>query len=291
MTKLTLGPILFNWEYERKRDFYYKIADEAPVDTVYIGEVVCSKRIPFFEPYLEKIIDRLQKSGKNVIYSTLALLLTNKELEQLRSFISGKSPLLIEANDMAGISLLQGKPHHIGPYVNVYNELTLSYLANRGAIQITLPPELPKTSLEVMAAAKIPCELEVQVFGRFPLSISARCSHARAYGLHKHNCRYICHEDSDGMEVQTLDHQPFLSINGSQTLSYPYGNLLNKISDIKKMGIQHFRLSPQGKHMVEVAQLFRDVIDERRDPTSATENLFHLYPEVTFSGFDIPPAG
>lgn len=290
MTKLTLGPILFNWEYERKRDFYYQIADEAPVDTVYIGEIVCSKRMPFFEPYLEKIIERLQKSGKNVVYSTLALFLTNKELEQLRISILEKSSLLIEANDIAGISLLQGKPHHIGPYVNVYNELTLSYLANHGATQVTLPPELPKASLEAIAAAKLSCELEVQVFGRFPLAISARCAHARAYGLHKHNCRYICHEDPDGMEVQTLDHQPFLSVNGLQTLSYPYGNLLSEIASMKKIGIANFRLSPQGAHMTEVAKLFRAVIDEHREPGSATESLCHLYPEIIFSGFDIPPA-
>ena len=34
LTKLTLGPVLFNWAPEKWRDFYLRIADEAPVDSV-----------------------------------------------------------------------------------------------------------------------------------------------------------------------------------------------------------------------------------------------------------------
>ncbi|HUI94161.1 MAG TPA: U32 family peptidase, partial [Xanthobacteraceae bacterium] len=36
---LTLGPVLFNWPADRWRDFYVRIADEAPVDRVCVGEV------------------------------------------------------------------------------------------------------------------------------------------------------------------------------------------------------------------------------------------------------------
>ena len=51
-SELTLGPVLFNWEPERWRDFYFRIADEAPVGTVYLGEVICFKRAPLFERLL-----------------------------------------------------------------------------------------------------------------------------------------------------------------------------------------------------------------------------------------------
>jgi len=57
MSALTLGPILFNWKPERRRDFYFRIADEAPIDCVYIGEVVCSKREPFFVDDLDAIAE------------------------------------------------------------------------------------------------------------------------------------------------------------------------------------------------------------------------------------------
>ena len=46
--KLTLGPCLFNWTVNDWRDFYFMIADETSIDEVYIGEVVCYKREPFF---------------------------------------------------------------------------------------------------------------------------------------------------------------------------------------------------------------------------------------------------
>ena len=71
---LSLGPVLFNWDAEDKRDFYFRIADEAPIDTVYLGEVVCSKRTPFFDPYVPEVAERLRRGGKQVVYSTLALI-------------------------------------------------------------------------------------------------------------------------------------------------------------------------------------------------------------------------
>src|SRR5215470_11870052 len=49
--QLSLGPMLYNWAPERWRDFYFRIADEAPIDTVVIGEIVCSKRLPFIAPH------------------------------------------------------------------------------------------------------------------------------------------------------------------------------------------------------------------------------------------------
>ena len=60
---LTLGPVLFHWEAAAWRDFHLRIADEAPVDTVVIGEVVCSKRMPFVAEHLPAVIDRLRAGG------------------------------------------------------------------------------------------------------------------------------------------------------------------------------------------------------------------------------------
>ena len=57
--KLSLGPVLFNWPSDIWRDFYYRMADEAPVDIVYLGEVVCSKREVFFQSSMPAVIERL----------------------------------------------------------------------------------------------------------------------------------------------------------------------------------------------------------------------------------------
>ena len=278
--KLTLGPVLFNWAPEAWRDFYFGIADEAPVDSVCLGEVVCSKRRPLFEPYLAAVVERLERTGKEVVFSTLALIMDERETAHVRA-IAATEGLYVEANDISAAALLAGRPHAIGPFINVYNEATLAYLVERGATRVCLPVELPAESLAVLAASS-DVELEVQVFGRLPLAISARCYHARSCGLLKDNCQFVCDQDPDGMDVETLDGVPFLAINGPQILSSTYGNLWGELKALKEMGIRRFRLSPHNTDMVQVARLFRDGLDGR-DPPQAEERLAELVNGAAFS--------
>ena len=279
--KLTLGPVLFNWAPGRWRDFYLRIADEAPVESVCVGEVVCSKRAPFFEPVLGGVIERLEAAGKEVVRSTLALIMNEREMDTVRALAAG-TDLFVEANDIAAVALLSGRRHAIGPYVNVYNEDTLAFLARHGATRVSLPGELPAQSIAALAGAGGP-ELEVQVFGRLPLAISGRCFHARSRGLNKDGCRYVCAEDPDGMEVETLDGDPFLAVNGTQTLSYTWCNLAGELAELRAMGVHRFRLSPQDTDMVAVARIFRDLLDGRRQPREARESLAGLAGGTPFS--------
>lgn len=223
--RLTLGPVLFNWKPEHLRDFYFRMADEADVDTVCVGEVVCSKRSPFFAPFIPEVVARLAAAGKEVVLSSLALIMTERELKDARE-LAGAEGWLVEANDISVASLLAPKPFAVGPLVNVYNEGTLAYLESLGAIRVCLPAELPAEIIATLAkSAK--SEIEVQAFGRLPLAISARCYHARSRNLAKDGCQYVCAEDADGMAVDTLDDEPFLAVNGTQTMSYHYLSLVN----------------------------------------------------------------
>ncbi len=279
--KLTLGPVLFNWAPATLRDFYFRVADEAPVDSVYVGEVVCSKRTPFFAPHVAEVSERLARAGKEVVHSTLALLMNGREVAEVRE--TAEAPdLLVEANDITTHALLAGRPHVVGPFVNVYNEGTLATLAGRGAIRVCLPAELPAPSLEVLASTGL-AELEVQVFGRLPLAISARCYHARALGLHKDNCRFACGDDPNGMEIETLDGEPFLAVNGTQTLSHACCNRIAELNAMRAMGVGHFRLSPQAADMVAVAQVFRDVLDGKETTDRADARLTALTGDIPFS--------
>ena len=282
--KLTLGPLMFNWPSEKWRDFYFRIADEAPVDSVYIGEVVCSKRVPFIEPYLPDVIERLQAAGKEVVLSSLALVMTERELDQVHG-ITATGDFLVEANDVSSASLLAGRPHVIGPLVNVYNEGTLEFFARLGAKRVCLSVELSAPTLSVMAgkARELGQEIEVIVFGRLPLALSARCYHARAHNLHKDGCEFICGEDLDGMELETLDGTSFLAVNGTQTMSYTCCNLLIELTDMRNMGINCFRLSPQNVDMVAVSQVFRNVLDDRLDIAEASNRLDGLALGFEFS--------
>ncbi len=279
--RLTLGPLLFNWPAEARRDFYLRIADEAPLETVCLGEVVCAKRAPFFAPYVTQVIERLERAGKEVVHSSLALVMTEPERQELRA-LAGAEDLFVEANDLACVALMDGRPHAVGPYVSVYNEGTLAYLARRGAVRVSLPFELPAAALQALAAAAEPVELEVQAFGRIPLAVSARCYHARAHGLHKNSCQYVCEADPDGMALETLDGRPFLAVNGVQTLSHGIGNLIAELDALGGMGIRRFRLSPHGVDMVAVAETFRARLDGRMDAAEGEARLAELVPFAPF---------
>jgi O2-independent ubiquinone biosynthesis protein UbiV len=263
-SKLTLGPVLYNWPAEKKRDFYFRIADEAPVNVVYIGEVTCSKRAPFFSPYIPEVCERLEQAGKEVVLSSLALVMTARERNELRALTS-ESPWLIEANDLSAINLLRGEKHVVGPFVNVYNEGTLEYFYQTGATRVVLNCELPSASISELGKAAKGRELEVQVYGRLPLALSARCYHARSHNLSKDGCQYVCEQDPDGMDVRTLDDTAFLAVNGTQTMSYTVNSLLSELETLKNFGITHFRIWPQSTDMVEIARIFRDTLDGHDD--------------------------
>ena len=150
--ELSIGPVLFNWTPEGWRDFYFRIADEAPVDWVYVGEAVCSKRAPFFEPHFEAVVERLRGGGKQVIVALLAQVMSKID-RRLVLDLAGMEGVTVEVNDAAALASVADKPHTAGPFLNVYNEDTLGFLARRGAQVFCLPPELPKHSIAVMAQA------------------------------------------------------------------------------------------------------------------------------------------
>lgn len=276
-SELTLGPILFHWPAEQKLDFYARIADEAPVDTVYLGEVICSKRAPFFESHYQEVAERLMRGGKKVVFSSLAEVMLKRERNMMAGFCEVED-FEVEINDTSGLWHIGSRPHRIGPLMNVYNEETMTLLAGKGATHFGLPVELPGESVAVLAAraGELGVGVEVQVFGRLPLAISARCYHARAYGRIKDNCQFICEEDPDGMPLNTLDGNSFLSINGIQTLSHTYLNLLGELDEMRHLGVSHFRLSPHKQDMVAVAGIFRDRLDEKVSADQATARLSTL---------------
>lgn len=280
--QLGLGPILYNWAPERWRDFYFRIADEAPVDVVSVGEIVCSKRSPFFADHLPAVIERLKSAGKQVLLGSLILVSQRRERRQTEE-LAAVNAGLVEVNDLTCLKALAGRPHAIGPFVNIYNEAAAAFHAARGAARICLPPELPLSSVAAIVAALPDVAIEVFAFGRVPLAISARCYHARVHKLAKDNCRFVCEKDPDGLALKTLERQEFLTINGVQTLSYTCTNLLGDIGALRKAGVGSLRLSPQDCDMVAVAETFRDVLDGRNDAEGGSRRLAALYPKVPFS--------
>ncbi|KAF0182599.1 MAG: peptidase U32 [Alphaproteobacteria bacterium] len=289
--RLTLGPVLFHWGPQVWRDFYFRIADEAPVDAVVVGEVVCSKRAPFYGDVFPDVIERLAAAGKDVILASLALATLPRERRQMAE-LAGNGLFMVEANDVACLQHLAKRPHAIGPLVNVYNEATAAFFARQGARRICLPPELPLQSIAAIAQSEPNVLTEVFAFGNVPLAISARCYHARLHKLAKDNCRFVCGNDPDGLAVDTLDGERFLAINGVQTLSHTCASLLGDIPDLAAAGVGALRLSPQLCDMAAVALVFRDVMDGACEAGHGHELLAAVYPEARFTnGFARGMAG
>ncbi|WP_372609672.1 U32 family peptidase [Aquicoccus sp.] len=292
--ELTLAPIPYHWSRDALRDFYARIADEAPVDTVILGELICSKRAPFFEADLPEIAERLEAGGKRVIWSSLAEILLKRERKATDDLCAVDDGRLVEANNAAALRALAGRPHRVGPMMNVYNEETMRFLAAQGATHVSLPPELPRAGVAVMAQAARAAGLgiEVQVFGRASLAVSARCYHARAHGRTKDNCQFVCEEDPDGMPLATMDGDPFLVVNGIQTLSRSYVNLAAHVSDMRAMGVSALRLVPQRQDMVAVAKVFAELAAARIDGQEAAARLDAMQMDAPFSnGFWLGEAG
>ena len=101
--RLTLGPVLYNWSAERLTDFYAHIADEADVDRVHLGEVVCGKRAPFTDAIWPEVIERLEAAGKEVVISLLALP-SNVRERKILTELAGDDRL-VEINDVTGLAV------------------------------------------------------------------------------------------------------------------------------------------------------------------------------------------
>ncbi|MGN6146722.1 MAG: U32 family peptidase, partial [Mesorhizobium sp.] len=135
--KLTLGPLFFHWPADRLATFYNRVADEAPVDRVHLGEVVCGKRMPFSDPAWPDIIERLERGGKEVVLSTLAAPATVRERRAVEELCADGR--LVEINDITALPARSGRPFVTGPFVNVYNAATASFLVRHGARTICPP--------------------------------------------------------------------------------------------------------------------------------------------------------
>ncbi len=283
-TSITLGPLFFHWSADKMVDFYARIADEAEVDTVYLGEVICSKRIALFEKRYDEMRDRLVRGGKKVVFSTLAEVAVNLDRKHVKS-ICERTDEEIEANDASALTLLDGRPFRVGQLFNCYNVGALDYLVKLGATHVAVPVEMRRAGIAALAkrAGEHGIGVEAQVFGRAPLALSVRCYAARARERHKDNCLFVCEEEPDGLDLHALNNDRFLTINGIQTLSRHYLSLAGEVAELQELGVTHLRLSPHTGDMVKVAHAFRELADGRMAPDEAQAQLAEAQPEALFS--------
>ncbi len=284
--KLALGPLLYYWPRQETLDFYAGIA-ASPVDVVYLGETVCSRRHELRLDDWLNLGRELAAAGKEVVLATQSLIESESDLKTLRQII-GQGEFRVEANDMGAVRLLAeaGAGDWVaGATLNIFNPHTLELLREAGAGRWVVAPEIPGAALaEVRAGLTRPIETEVFAYGRLPLAHSARCFTARHFNLQKDACEFRCLSIMDGIPLRTREGQPFLTLNGVQTQSARVHNLLADLPSLASRA-EVLRISPQGAHGRDIIDIFRAALDGRLTPVAALDASRDYMPEAPCNGF------
>src|SRR3546814_1022362 len=81
---------------------FYESMTDTPVDIVYLGETVCSRRHELRLPDWLDIAHMLADAGKNVVLSTQVLLESGQDLTTMRKIVANDG-FMVEANDMGAV--------------------------------------------------------------------------------------------------------------------------------------------------------------------------------------------
>ncbi|QXO17866.1 MULTISPECIES: U32 family peptidase [Vibrio] len=250
--KYALGPLLYFWPKQDVEQFYLQ-ASSSEADIIYLGETVCSKRRELKPQHWLEIATQLNRAGKQVVLSTMALLEAPSEIKVMQSYVDN-GDFIIEANDMAGISLASEKrmPFVVGPAINTYNAHALKLFLKQGMMRWCMPVELSRqwlsNTLQQCETLGIRGQFEVEVFshGYLPLAYSARCFTARAENRAKDECQTCCIRYPTGIQVASQEGQAVFNLNGIQTQSGYCYNLINDLPHMQGL-VDVVRLSPLGE--------------------------------------------
>lgn len=275
--QLSLGPLQYFWPRERVFDFYRSLAG-SPIEVIYLGETVCSKRRELRLGDWLDLARELSGHGHQVVLSSLTLIEAESELSALRRLVEN-GEFQVESNDMSAVQLLSEHelPFVGGPGLNVYNHHSLALLQRIGLRRLVLPVELGRRELIAMRRALLdvggePPEFELIAYGRVPLAHSARCFTARAAGLAKDDCGFRCLEHPDGLPLLTREGQRLLTLNGIQVQSGAVQDLAPEAAELAAAGADFLRLYPQAEGMAEIIQRFGKALGGAR-PTAQHEGV------------------
>ncbi|NRF71011.1 U32 family peptidase [Aquincola sp. S2] len=276
--QLTVGPVQYHWSRSELLSFYARVA-ESSVDSIVLGEVVCSRRHEMKTPDWLALARDLRATGKEVIIATQVLIESEADVRVLRR-IAEEPEFIVEAGDASALNVLvEMKASFIlGPHINVYSKPALREYVRLGAVRWVAPVELSLAAVAGVHADERTLPTEVFAYGRLPLAFSARCFTARHHRLSKDQCEFRCRDDDDGLLLSTADGRPFLVLNGIQTQSAGLQCLITERTELLAAGVSRLRLSPTSQHFIEAVEAFERVMNRGGNADEALLALNALAP-------------
>lgn len=269
--KLSLGPLLYYWPKQSVEQFYQQ-ALNSEADIIYLGETVCSKRRELKTGDWINLAKALNKQGKEIVLSSMALLEAPSEVKVLKQLCEN-GELSVEANDVGAIQLLSELkvPFVCGPAINCYNAAVLKIFVNKGMQRWVMPVELSRDWLVKIVADcenlgfRSQFEIEVFAHGFMPLAYSARCFTARSENKGKDDCALCCIKYPQGRPTTTQEGQQVFVLNGIQTQSGYCYNLINDIPSMQGL-VDVARVSPSDIQAFTILKQYRDALTTGIEP-------------------------
>ncbi len=287
--QISVGPLYFYWHPNQVTAFYAELAEQ-PVDRIYLGEVVCSKRRDMRLSDWVALGQDLKALGKDIVLSTLTLIEAESEMSTMKRVVDN-GEFQVECNDLAAVQFARERKlaFTAGPALNIYNHHTLATLVEQGLTRWVPPVELSRDDIaDIQSNVATLCpapELEIFSWGYLPLAWSARCFSARYRDLPKDQCGFCCQEYPPGLSIETLEDQQVFRINGIQTLSHDSCNLLDQWPAMQSMGATTMRLSLDDVSTVGLVEQLRNNIDRR------TPERIAITPDSEVNGYWFGKAG
>ena len=272
-SQLTLGPVLFNWAPEALARLLF------PHRRRGAGCERLSRRSDLLQAraivraHLAEVSERLTRAGKTVVYSTLSEVMSKLDRNLVETSALPKAwskPMTARRCFICAGGRITSAPSST-PITSTRSPCLPAMARATSACRRKCRARPSARSRRRRRSSAF--RLEVQVFGRIGLALSARCYHARAHGRTKDSCHFVCDEDPDGMALRTIENAPFLTVNGIQTMSHDYLNLAGELSDLEAMGVAP--LPPVAAYLRHGGSgaIFRAALDRRLDAAEATAGL------------------
>lgn len=259
-----------------------KIALLYGADAVYLGGTSFGLRANatnFTLDDLQEGVDYAHKLGKKV-YVTVNIVLHNKELESLVSYLKDLEKIGVDAiivSDPAIIALAQEQTNltiHLSTQQSTLNKEAVSFWKNLGVERIVLARETSKQDIEDITK-NVDIELECFIHGAMCASYSGRCvlsNFLTARDSNRGGCAQICRWDFD---LKTADNE-YLKGEKPFTFCTKDLSLAKYIPEMIDLGITSFKIEGRMRSVYYIATIvdtYRRIIDEYcNNPENYTYN-------------------